>query len=153
MRFCSRCGFQLNGVGLLLQNDGIMPVSQSARNPGRRKQIIKESALLTAASWAVALVALSMWDWGGSIEIVAKVGSLIFFLLGLIGLLRFIYGFLFVRGDSTPSKPSFSTETRRAALPSPQEVPLTDYPQRTNTREMVPRGSIADQTTRLLDEK
>lgn len=151
LRFCSRCGFPLAGVALLLESDGEMPLAKPTAGRGR---IIKESLLLTLASWIVALLATNMFDWGGPFETVAKVGALIFFGLGLIGLLRFVYAFLFIRESvSAPVQRTFPAATRRAALPSPQENPLTDYPQRSTTKEMVPRGSVTEQTTRLLNDE
>ena len=151
LRFCSRCGFPLAGVTLLLENDGVVPLTKPTVSRGR---IFKESLLLMFASWLVALVATNMFDWGGPFETVAKVGSLIFFVLGLIGLLKFVFVFLFVRESvSAPSRATLASSARRAALPSPQENPLTDYPQRSNTKEMVPRGSVTENTTRLLNDE
>ena len=152
MRFCSRCGFPLSGVGLLVRNEGILPVPEPERNSGRRRQMIKESALFTLGAWAVMLAAMMFWEWGGMLEIVGKGASVIFFLLGLIGLLRFVFTFLFVKGDIKPAEPALPASTLRAGLPSPQDVPLSDYPLRPNTREMVPRSSVTENTTRLLDE-
>ena len=154
LRFCSRCGFSLIGVAMLLENNGALPIAPPQKgNVGRRRQIIKESVLFTLGSWIVMFVGILLWDWGGWIEAVAKVGSLIFFLLGLIGVLRFLYAFLFVKGDERPAQPAFPTAPQPAALPSPQAMPLSDYPLRSNTREMVPRDSVTEGTTRLLDEK
>lgn len=155
MRFCSRCGFPLAGVAVLLGSDGVMPqVEYPDQVPRRRGRILKESAVLTLASWAVAVVASMLWDRSGPLESVAKVGSLIFFILGLIGLLRFLYAFLFVREVSLPEpEPAFPVAPGRAALPSPQNIPLTDYPRRSNTSEMSPRLSVTENTTRLLDEQ
>ena len=151
LRFCSRCGFPLAGVALLLENDGEMPLVKQTAGRGR---IMMESLLLTFASWLVALVATNMFDWGGPFETVAKVGALIFFVLGLIGMLKFVYAFLFVRESvSAPSTKTLAASPRRAALPSPLENPLTDYPQRSTTKEMVPRGSVTEQTTRLLNDE
>ena len=153
MRFCSRCGFPLAGVSLLLANDGLIPPSPLPKQSLVRQRMMKEGAILTVLSWGVTFAAMWLWDWGGSLETFAKVGSLIFFLLSLIGLLRFVFAFLFVKGDVTVSAPTFPPIAQPAALPSPQDTPLTDYPLRTNTREMVPRGSVTENTTRLLDEK
>ncbi|MGI8732721.1 MAG: hypothetical protein ACR2LM_05400 [Pyrinomonadaceae bacterium] len=155
LRFCSRCGFPLAGVATLMANDGALPrVEHTAPSPARRGRIIKESALLTLVAWVVAFFTTMFWDWGGPLESVTKAGSLIFFLLGLIGLLRFLYAFLFVREASfaTP-EPAFPHASSRAALPPQQHNPLTDYPRRTNTREMAPRPSVTENTTRLLEEQ
>ena len=152
LRFCSRCGFPLSGVALLVQNDGLVPQSAVSETPGRRAKMIKESGGLTFAAWTVALLSTAMWDWGGPLENVAKVAGLIFFLLGLVGLLRFVYAFLFVKGESREPDTALPAAQRRAALPSPQDLPLTDYP-RSNTREMIPRASITENTTQLLDKE
>ena len=154
LRYCSRCGFPLAGVALLLANQGALPVSTPSVIPGRRGRIIKESLALTFASWAIALLATAIWDWGSPLETIAKVGSLIFFLLGVIGLLRFLYAFLFVKDASyLATEPVFPAVPRQAALPPQQENPLTDYPRRTNTNEMSPRYSVTENTTRLLDDQ
>ena len=154
LRFCSRCGFPLTGVAFLLEHDGLLPQSAVPETHGYRGKIIKESGGLTFAAWTVALLSTAMWDWGGPLEIVAKVAGLILFLWGLIGLLRFVYAVLFVKDrPARPPEPAFTVTARRAALPSPQNVPLTDYPQRINTREIVPRVSVTENTTRLLDEE
>ena len=154
LRYCSRCGFPLSGVALVLQNDGLIPQLAPPAAPHRRGKMMRESWILILASWMVALLTTAAWDWGGPFESVAKVGSLIFFVLGLIGLLRFVFVFLLVKDDSgAVVEPAFPAAASRAALPPPQDVPLTDYPQRTNTREMIPRGSVTENTTRLLDEE
>ncbi|MDQ3472948.1 MAG: hypothetical protein M3447_04340 [Acidobacteriota bacterium] len=113
---------------------------------------MKESLVLTLVCWMLVVLGTATWDWGGTFETVAKVGSLIFFVLGLIGLLRFLYAFLFVEEGPAIAEPAFPVPARQAALPSPQDIPLSDYPQRSNTREMIPRGSVTEHTTRLLDE-
>ena len=152
LRYCSRCGFPLTGVALVLENDGLIPQLAAPGSRSPRGKIITESLILTLASWLVALLCTVAWDWGGSFESVAKFGSLIFFILGLVGLLRFVYAFLFVKQGPASGDRAFPVAARRTALPAPQDIPLSDYPQRTNTREMVPRNSVTENTTRLLDE-
>ncbi len=168
MRFCSRCGFPLAGVAMLLENSGIIPqlASDPAQQPKRRR-IINESVYLTLLAWAIALATILLWDVGGPFESVAKVASLVFFLLGLVGLLRFLYAFLFVK-DTVPSPtqatlpgasysrtmPEGSTP---AVLPSPRRVPLgdyspDDYSPRGKTRELVSQPSVTENTTRLLED-
>ena len=152
LRYCSRCGFPLTGVALVLENDGLIPQLAIKDAPRRRGKIMKESLVLTLACWILVVFGTATWDWGGSFEIVAKVGSLILFVLGLIGLLRFLYAFLFVTEGPATAQPAFPVAARRTALPSPQDIPLSDYPQRARTKEMIPRGSVTENTTRLLDE-
>jgi hypothetical protein len=170
MRFCSRCGFPLEGVTLLVDNDGLIPVLEN--DPGQkphssRGKMISESAYLTLIAWAVTLIATMAFNFGGRLETIAKIGALIFFFIGLIGLLRFMYAFLFVRETvpalsqraTPPGFPARSLaspalkESARAALPPQQAVPVSDYPRRSNTKEMVPRPSVTENTTRLLEDQ
>jgi len=166
MRFCSRCGFPLEGVTLLVDNDGLIPLLENdpAQKPhSSRGKMISESAYLTLIAWAVTLIATMAFNFGGRLETIAKIAALIFFFVGLIGLLRFIYAFLFVR-ETAPTlaqratPPGFSAsqalkESPRAALPPQQAVPVSDYPRRSNTKEMVPRPSVTENTTRLLEDQ
>ena len=169
MRFCSRCGFPLAGVALLIENNGLIPGLD--REPVRRvhpsrKKIMAESALFTVAMWAATLCATFWFDAGGPFEGVAKAAAVLFANLGLIGLIRFLYGFLFAKdvvGQSAPnafakaaSAGAVLDSPNRSALPPQQSLPVSDYPQpvnrRANTKEMAPPRSVTENTTRLLDE-
>jgi hypothetical protein len=161
MRFCSRCGFTLNGIALVLENNGIIP--QVVPEPHQivrpsRNRIMTESALLTAFCWAVAFAATFWFSAHGSGEVIAEMTSLLFFVLGLIGLIRFLYGFLFAK-DVGKTASTFahnqvpSGEKHRGALPPQQSIPISDYPLRVNTKEMAPRMSVTENTTRLLDDQ
>src|SRR5262245_21868784 len=98
MRYCSRCGFPLSIVALLLQNDGQLPTQSPARGrQSTRARIAIESLILTVLSWAMALLATWWFDAGGPFELIAKAASLLFFFVGLVGVLRFLYAFLFVK--------------------------------------------------------
>jgi len=161
MRFCSRCGFPLAGVAMLLDHNGILP--QPSSGPDQkpltsRRKIITEAAYLTLVAWAVAFVAMLFVDFGGPLEVPALIATIIFFVLGLIGLIRFVYGFLFVKDSRTvlPDESSerlFSEPARRASLPPQQSLPASDYPRRVNTKEMASPPSVTENTTRLLDEQ
>jgi hypothetical protein len=160
MRFCSRCGFPLAGVALLLENDGIIPQVNpelDQKSCTSRRRIISESAYLTLVAWAVALVGMLFVNFGGQFETVARIGTIIFFLLGLVGLIRFTYGFLFVKDSVRTAMPLesserfFSEKASRAALPPQQSLPVSDYPLRVHTKEMLPQPSVTENTTRLLD--
>jgi ABC-type phosphate transport system auxiliary subunit len=117
--------------------------------------------MLTAFCWGVALLATFWFDAGGPFEWVAKVAAAIFFGIALIGLIRFLYAFLFVKDHApNPELPAsqFSAdvatagETVRPALSAHESIPLTDWPRRPNTREMARQPSVTENTTRLLDE-
>ena len=164
MRFCPRCGFALAGVAMLMDNDGVIPQAggPSVQTlPSSRKKVMAESGIFTAISWAVLILATLMFDWGGPFETMAKIAALLFFLLGLIGLLRFLYGFLFVKDvivqpanafPKVASQGAMGAAPRRNALPAQREFVGTDYPRRDNTQEMVARPSVTENTTRLLED-
>ncbi len=164
MRYCSRCGFPLATVGILLSNEGTLPLQTSeareVRSPSRSRVMI-ESVMLTFVCWTVALLATNGFDFGGPFEIVAKLAALVFSVVGLIGLLRFLYAFLFVTDylkepETAAAKVSVQLATPREAsqraLPPQQGIPLTDWPRRQNTREMAAQPSVTENSTRLLDE-
>jgi hypothetical protein len=164
MRFCSRCGFPLAGVAILLDNSGVIPppTSDPTQLIKRRSCMIKESLFLTLLAWAIGLALTLMWDVGVPLESAAKVGSFVFFLLGLVGLLRFLYAFLFVtvtaKSSSQSTLPSASysrlipEHPSRVALPPNRTIPVTDYSPRSNTREIVSQPSVTENTTRLLED-
>jgi hypothetical protein len=164
MRFCSRCGFPLGGVAWLLDNGGILPQlggDSTQKRPSTRKRMLCESGILTLVTWGLTLGTTFWWDYGGTFESTAKVSALILFVLGLIGLLRFLYAFLFVKAspDQQTSFPRVGAERVVLGEPGPAMLPpqrstaISDYPRRVNTKEMVQRPpSITENTTRLLDE-
>ena len=163
MRFCSRCGFPLEGVALIINNDGIVPVATPDRKVcSSRGKMIRESIYLTLLAWAITLSATLFFDAGGPWEVAARVGGILFFLMGLIGLLRFIYAFLFVRETAPTLAPpsaiprapgSVKNEPVHAALGPQQGIPLSDYPRRTQTKEIVAPPSVTEHTTRLLQDQ
>ena len=164
MRFCSRCGFPLATVATLVNNNGTIP-----QLPGEPKQLrrssrsrmITESIILTAFCWGVVLLATFWFNAHGVFEVVAQIAALIFFAIGLIGLIRFLYAFLSVKdyepnpglaASQTSADVVAARETERPALPAHESIPLTDWPRRPNTREMVRAPSVTENTTRLLEE-
>ena len=166
MRFCSRCGFTLAGVAMVVENEGAIPqLPAASAQPYRssRRGLMTESALFTTISWAVTLAARLLFNVGGPFENVAKIGALLFFLLGIIGLLRFLYGFLFMKDrvdqpeahvllGKTP-RVGLTSPTMRGALPGQQDLPATEYTRRIITKEMAPPPSVTENTTRLLEEQ
>lgn len=154
MRYCSRCGFPLETVALLLANDGNLPSTEQVRcGKSVRSRVATESVILTIFSWAVALACTFWFDASGIFEGIAKVGSFTFFLLGFIGLFRFLYAFLFLKIEPVSSTEIGKLSERlRSQLPSSQVNPLSDWPRRENTREMVSQPSVTENTTRFLDE-
>jgi hypothetical protein len=160
MRFCSRCGFTMSNVSLLVESNGVLPQPPApTRATISRNRIMIEGAMLTVFGWTAVFIASFWFDASGRAEGISQISALIFAILGFIGLFRFLYGFLFVKdAGQTAALPASSSEytlprsANYAALPPQQSVPISDYPLRPNTKEMSPRPSVTENTTRLLDE-
>ncbi|HXD31104.1 MAG TPA: zinc ribbon domain-containing protein [Pyrinomonadaceae bacterium] len=163
MRFCSKCGFTLSGVSVLLENNGVLPQTPavSTRGISSRNRMMIESVALTAFAWLIVLIASDWFHSHGASEIAARAAAIVFALIGLIGLFRFLYAFLFVKDPGRPasitpptevSVHSLSDKPSYGALPPQQSIPISDYPLRANTNEIRPRPSVTENTTRLLDE-
>ena len=154
MRFCSRCGFPLETVTLLLNSDGVLPAPANISRRSHRSRVATESVILTLFSWGVAMICTWWFDASGIYEGIAKIGALIFFILGLIGLFRFLYAFLFLKMDTAENKNRQRSvaEAKPAQLPPQQTVPISDFPRRPDTREMAHQPSVTENTTRLLEE-
>lgn len=155
MRFCSRCGFPLGGVALLLDNQGdLTKVSSTTTSRGSRGRMLRDSALFTVVAWVLALASTLFWDFGNPAEGAARVAAMILGLLGLVGLIRFTYVFLFAKvlTVSAPEQKTFAG-SERAALPPQQSARARDFAKRSDTREMMPRTSVTESTTRLLENE
>ena|SRR6185436_14870495 len=155
MRYCSRCGFPLGTVAILLQNDGVLPpLPKNLIGRSTRGRIATESVILTVLSWTIGLLATLLFDFGGPYELLAKLGAFIFFLVGFIGLLRFLYAFLFLRTEEVDREDHVRqvSERNQPALPPAEQTPISDFPTKANTKEMVRPISVTENTTQLLDE-
>ena len=154
MRYCSRCGFPLETVALLLSGDGVLPSQEGKFGRSHRSRVATESLILTILSWAVAMICTFWFNASGIYEGIAKIGAVTFFILGFIGLFRFLYAFLFLKMDPVEDKKTQRTinEAKPAQLPPQQTVPISDFPRRPNTREMARQPSVTENTTRFLDE-
>jgi hypothetical protein len=85
IRYCSRCGFPLETVGLLLTNEGKLPATDKSGCKSLRSRIATESVLFTTFSWAVALLCTFWFNASGIYEGIAKIGATVFFFLGFVG--------------------------------------------------------------------
>lgn len=165
MRFCSRCGFALAGVAMLMNNDGVVPQPTGVtiqKLPQSRKRVMGESVIFTLISWAALSAATTWFDYGDPQESLAKMAAVLFFFLSLIGLMRFLYGFLFVKAvivqpatnvlPKVASQGTMAAASMRNALPAQPEFAGPNYSRRENTQEMVARPSVTENTTRLLQD-
>jgi hypothetical protein len=156
IRFCSRCGFPLNSVATLLKNEGVLP--EPTKTPSSRSRVATESLVLLIFSWALGLLLTYWFDVGGPFEFLAKAGAGLFLCVGLIGLLRFLYAFLFLKSETHQQKNSPVTvvsslkDPDNRSLPPAAINPLADWQRPVNTRDMSTPATVTENTTRLLDE-
>ena len=166
IRFCSRCGFPLDGVIQLLNSGGIIPVYRASDEPvpisARRKGVKQGGLLLLSGALVVPILAMFASFTHGStfLEILAALAAIICFIGGP---LRMLYAAVFEEG--APDRPrhfgppasmhapqQFVPHGQAPALPPPPARPPTSW-RRPNTAELANRPSVTENTTRLLDKE
>jgi hypothetical protein len=167
IRFCSRCGFLLDGVIQLLNNGGIVPVYRNPDEPvpvsPRRKGVKQGGVLLLSGALIVPILAMfSSYMRGSSfLEILAALAAIICFIGGP---LRMLYAAVFEEGAPRPTlaygppapmhaRPQFAPQGQNPVLPpAPARVPSSWRP-RPTTAELANPPSVTENTTRLLDKE
>jgi hypothetical protein len=165
-RFCSRCGFPLDGVVQLLTNGGLLPVYQNPDEPvpisARRKGVKQGGLLFLSGALIVPILGMfASYTNAAFIEILAALAAIICFLGGP---LRMLYAALFEEPAPNPFRP-YGPPTPMPVHPQqfgppPQRPALTPPParvqgswRRPNTAELANRPSVTENTTRLLDKE
>lgn len=167
IRFCSRCGFPLDGVIQLLSNGGMLPVYRSPDEPvpvsPRRKGVKQGGLLLLSGAVIVPILAMfsSYMHGVAFLEILAALAAIICFIGGP---LRMLFAAVFEEGAPKPvpvygppgpmhvSPPPFGPPRQTPALPPPPARPQASW-RRPNTAELANPPSITENTTRLLDKE
>src|SRR5688500_3116800 len=166
VRFCSRCGFQLEGVNGLLASGGAPPLTamQGAEwqeSPRRKGARLGGKLILFGVFLIPALGILH--------EITKAPDEIMLFgvLTLLAGFLRLIYAMIFEQGPFrqpkghtqlvyAPAPPSHLAAPARGAAELPPATATTArayVPPRTDTAEISYRPSVTENTTRLLGEQ
>lgn len=163
VRFCSRCGFRLDGVKDLLANDGVPasgpdePQAQVAPSP-KRKGVNQGIMMMMLGSIIVPILGiLASHTPNPNAQMLTALAAVIFFVGGVM---RILYAAFFEQGASAGQKvyvpetpPELKAAPRAKALPPQQSIPVSDFARRrTSTAELVPPPSVTENTTRLLDE-
>ena len=168
MRFCSRCGFSMEGTMQLLAHGGMLPVYQSP--PGEktispRRRGVKQGALLMLIGVLLVPILGIMSNFApGRLENVflffCAVSAIICFLGGP---LRMLFAAIFEEGAPTlkyPAQTSYGSppaipQARVSALPPPAVAanPVNQWRQRPQTAEINPPASVTDSTTQLLNRE
>lgn len=163
-KFCSRCGFQLGLVAELLAHGGFLP--QLAELQKTKTPIFsRKNGLILTALWFIFFVMMMPAFFGiANAEDAAGI-SAVFGIFTTIMLLIISLGVLkkapkihnYPAAMEVPAPPhSMTSQTAVGELPPQQHQPAHIYtaPQGSwrapDTGDLVPRGSVTENTTRLL---
>jgi hypothetical protein len=162
LRFCSRCGFPLEGVLQLLGSGGMLPLYQPSgprEMSARRKGVRQGAALVLAGAVLVPVLGvINSFSHGPNLlDILVPLAAIIFFVGGLV---RMLFAALFEEGAPhhlvttayTPPPVSQLGMHAPAALPSAQNTPVPGWRSRPITSEIRQPSSVTENTTRLLDK-
>jgi len=168
VRFCSRCGFPLEGVMQLLNNGGTLPVYREPAEPTemspRKKGVRQGGMLLLLGAILVPILGLfASYIDSRFPEILTALAAIICFVGGP---LRMVFAAVFEEGAPRPvlagarpymsppmSPAQFGPPRQNAALPPPTISSTPSWRTRPNTAELATPPSVTENTTRLLDKE
>jgi len=165
IRFCSRCGFPLDGVIQLLNNGGNLPMYRSPDEPvpvSPRKRGVKQGGLLLLSGAVIVpiLGVFGSYSHSGFLEILMALASIICFLGGP---LRMLFAAVFEEGAPKPVRmygpapmpapQQFGPHVQSPALPPPPARPQPRWRPRPTTAELVNPPSVTENTPRLLEKE
>jgi hypothetical protein len=156
MRFCSRCGFSLNGVRELMSKAKVPEISSEEKVESRRAVWLKGSrrgVLLMLIALPIAAVVGVITAEDDDFAVL----FLIPFLLVVIGLIRTLYG-IFCQGRTKKaqletSEPRVLETQQFRALEHAKTVSSVEFSPARQTAEVRQPASVTENTTRLLDEE
>jgi hypothetical protein len=165
VRFCSRCGFSLSAVRELINSGSVLMGRGTEAQAGQLPQSqrgVRKGACLMLASLALTLVVGLL----SAIDDVFAVLVLLPVLCFVVGFGRVLYGVflekstLTVKGVASQAHGvpvmagQINSAVRSPELSSPRAMPIGSFTVlRAETAEMVQPPSVAEGTTRLLDEE
>jgi hypothetical protein len=167
LRFCSRCGFPIEGAMMLLANGGMLPhylPLEGEQKISPRKKGVKQGALIFLLGVLLVPILAVFTSfapgWVGNLfEFFTVVSALLCFTGGP---LRMLFAALFEEGAPTRQfvVPSSYTSpaippppaARVSALPPASVNPASQWRPRPQTAEILQPPSVTDHTTRLLDK-
>jgi hypothetical protein len=165
IRFCSRCGFPLDGVIQLLSNGGMVPVYRTPDEPvvvSPRRKGVKQGGILFLSGMLICpiLGMFSSFVPGAFPEMLLALAAIICFIGGP---LRMLYAAIFEEGAPKPIRvygppgpvhmapQQFAPHAQPpAALPPARQQPSWRRP---NTAELATPPSVTENTTRLLEKE
>ena len=163
VRFCSRCGFPLDGVIQLLSTGGMLPMYRNPDEPvkisARRKGVKQGGILLLSGAVLVPIFGvMASFSNSAFLEILTAFAAILCFLGGP---LRMLYAAVFEEAAPNPfhqprpfvavppTPHQFNPHLQQSALP-PQPVQPPTW-RRPITAELANPPSVTENTTRLLD--
>jgi hypothetical protein len=166
MRFCSRCGFPLDGVTELIASDGVLAATENESEGPRlspRQKGVRKALLLLIPSFVLlvsaGLIHDKIFDKPSLGEAIILFGPGIMCLT--VGLVRLLHALLLeesaprVKEKISKSRANTVAQLRatrnNSALPPAQSAPASGWTQRLNTAEMVQVPSVTENTTKLLN--
>ena len=167
IRFCSRCGFSLDGVIQLLGSGGVLPAYRMPDEPvpvSPRRKGVKQGGLMFLLGILLVPILGLFASYGGGrfLEILAALTAIICFIGGP---LRMLFAAIFEEGAPKPVRmygpppapmhvpPQFGPRAQVPALQAPPVRPQAPGWRRPNTAELVTPPSVTENTTRLLDKE
>lgn len=165
VRFCSRCGFLLDGVAAVVASGGIVPtrhLSYGNQKPSPRSKGARQGAMLMLSGLLIVpIVSILSYNLLFDISNIIIPLSAIFCFVG--GLLRILYALLLedatpesesnqIGGYAPSAAPQFERPARNVALPPAAANAASNWRPRPNTAEIYQPPSITENTTRLLDK-
>lgn len=165
VRFCSRCGFLLDGVTAVMASGGIVqpryvpPVNRglSARSKGVRQG----GLLMLSTLLVVPILAIITTNFNFNPELFVPLAAIGCFIGGL---LRILYALMMEDANppaiepdqmgayAPPMNPRIDSGARQS-LPPASANPAGSWRPRPNTAELYQPPSITENTTRLLDKE
>ena len=165
LRFCSRCGFPLEGALHLLAHGGMLPqyqppVGEQKISPRRRG--VKQGALLMLiGAVLVPLMGVFSAFAPGRIELMFEFFAALSAIICFVGgPLRMLFAAIFEEGaparqfvvPQTYAPSAISPPARAAVLPPQSANPANQWGPRPQTAEIYQPSSVTDHTTRLLEK-
>lgn len=165
VRFCSRCGFLMNGLAEIVSNGGVLQQNEPQLPTPRRRGVRQGGAWFLFGVFIVPLLGVLSLLISFPEEFIG-LAAIIFFLGGL---LRMVYALIFESGnpnDKTLEENVYQTaqkilkkQPQANALPPQQIFPADSYAPPTqqqgnwrDTNDLTP-PSVTDNTTKLLQKE
>lgn len=166
LRFCSRCGFPLEGVIHLLGSGGTLAFYQAPTEAGEmspKRRGVRQGAILFlvgAVLLPVLGVIYNFTQGDNLLDILVPLAAILFFLGGLM---RMLFAAIFEQGarpqprtvmppSFVPPIPAHFSAPAHGSLPPAPANPAAGWRPRPEIPEIRQPSSVTENTTRLLDK-